>query len=329
MLVSNRNGMIKPSTEQERALELFLKQEGLRIDAYAGSGKTTTLRMLADSTSRRGLYLAFNRNIADAAKHSFPKQVSCSTSHSIAFRSVRKSFGYPEWKLIGALTPNTVVNAFRMPDVLTFRSGLALSKWSYCSALLESVKRFLQSDDPQLLIRHIPRYGCLEAMTDGSFEDFASQAIVHIQTIWEAMLHKTGGLPLGHDGYLRLWALFQPESNVDYILVDEAQDLNPVLLGVLRKMRCSVVYVGGSVSTNLRVAWRNKCNVPSGYATLRSTLTVVSFRISDRKCSLGHHSSAWRNLSRARRNGNGLSYRSAYPSGYPVARQCWGHRECD
>ncbi len=31
----------KPIKEQQRALELFLKDEGLRIDAYAGTGKTS------------------------------------------------------------------------------------------------------------------------------------------------------------------------------------------------------------------------------------------------------------------------------------------------
>jgi UDP-N-acetylmuramyl pentapeptide synthase len=39
--------MIRPSSEQQLAFELFLKEEGLRIDASAGSGKTTTLQMLA------------------------------------------------------------------------------------------------------------------------------------------------------------------------------------------------------------------------------------------------------------------------------------------
>lgn len=36
----------------------------------------------------------------------------------------------------------------------------------------------------------------------------------------------------------------QPKSQVDYIMVDEAQDLNPVILGVLRSMQCPVIYVG-------------------------------------------------------------------------------------
>jgi superfamily I DNA/RNA helicase len=121
-----------------------------------------------------------------------------------------------------------------MPERITFRSGLALPKWAYCSILLDSVKRFLQSDDSRPEPIHVHRYGCLEALGDDSFKDFTEQAIEHVQAIWESMLHKSTGLPLGHDGYLKLWALSTPRATVDYILVDEAQDLNPVLLGVLK-----------------------------------------------------------------------------------------------
>jgi hypothetical protein len=79
---------IHPSPDQQRARELFLKQEGLRIDAYAGVGKTTTLRLLASSTNGRGLYLAFNRSIAENARGKFPTHVACATSHSLALHSI-------------------------------------------------------------------------------------------------------------------------------------------------------------------------------------------------------------------------------------------------
>lgn len=233
-----------PSPEQERARELFLRFEGLRIDAYAGSGKTTTLRMLANATTRRGLYVAFNRSIAEEARQRFPSHVSCATAHSLAYRAVRRSIGYQEWKLTSSLTPNMVVGAFRMPEHIGFRSGLVLPKWSYCAALLDAVKRFLQSEDEIPSTRHIPRYGVLEALPDAQFEDFCLQAVEHVQAIWGAMQHRDHKLPLGYDGYLKLWSLSKPAAQVDYILVDEAQDLNPVLLSVLRQVRCPVVYVG-------------------------------------------------------------------------------------
>src|SRR3984893_838259 len=175
---------IHPSPEQQRARELFLKQDGLRIDAYAGAGKTTTLRLLASSTNGRGLYLAFNRSIAENARGKFPTQVACATSHSLAFRAIARSFGYPEWKLTGTLTPNTVVEAFRMPENLIFHSGLTLSKLSYCSVLLDAVKRFLLSNDEHPEQAHIPRYGCLESLDAEGFAQFTSQAISHVQALW-------------------------------------------------------------------------------------------------------------------------------------------------
>ena len=95
---------VKPIAEQEAARELFLRGEGLCIDVYAGTGKTTTLQLLANSSGQRGLYLAFNRSIAEDARSRFPDQVACATSHSIAFRGVRVRLGYPEWKFTGTLT---------------------------------------------------------------------------------------------------------------------------------------------------------------------------------------------------------------------------------
>jgi len=233
-----------PSPEQERARSFFRTGANLRIDAYAGAGKTSTLKLLTQDCSRRGLYMAFNRVIAEDAKRSFPASVSCATAHSLAFRAIARSLGYPDWKLTGALTPNTILDQFRMPPILEFRSGVTLTKWAYGSILLHTVRRFLQSEDDTVRSLHIPRYGLLEMLPDTVFEEFGTQAMEHANAIWNAMCHKSAGLPLGHDGYLKLWALSRPRASVDYILIDEAQDLNPVLLGVLRNQTCQIVYVG-------------------------------------------------------------------------------------
>ena len=91
----------QPVAEQQRAVNLFHVGGNLRIDAYAGTGKTTTLRLLAAKKPGRALYLAFNRSIAAEAQQRFPSYVKCATMHSVAFRGVRKSLQYPEWKLPG------------------------------------------------------------------------------------------------------------------------------------------------------------------------------------------------------------------------------------
>jgi hypothetical protein len=270
---------VKPIAEQESARELFLRGEGLRIDAYAGTGKTTTLQLLANSSGQRGLYLAFNRSIAEDARSRFPDQVACATSHSIAFRGVRVRLGYPEWKLTGTLTPGALITSFTMPETVTFQSGLSLPKRSYCSILLDAVKRFLQSDVVEPTREHFRRVGCLLALTDSQFADFTQQAIVHVHAVWNAMRHKDSGLPLGHDGYLKLWALSQPRANVDYIMVDEAQDLNPVILGVLRSMKCPIVYVGDPYQQIYE--WRGAVNAMDQVPSKHRVLLSQSFRFGE------------------------------------------------
>ena len=64
------------------------------------------------------------------------------------------------------------------------------------------------------------------------------------QILWRRMVDRADEIPLGHDGYLKLWALSQPTLKADYILLDEAQDTNAVVLDVLAGQQAQVVYVG-------------------------------------------------------------------------------------
>ncbi|MGI4826581.1 MAG: UvrD-helicase domain-containing protein, partial [Janthinobacterium lividum] len=243
-MLGSGGSIVQPVVEQQRAVDLFLAGGNLRIDAYAGTGKTTTLRLLAASKPGRAFYLAFNRAIAAEAQQRFPAYVKCATTHSVAFRGVRKALGYPEWKLTEPLTPNLILEAFRLPATISFHSGLVLEQRSYAAILRDGLNQFLQSSDEAPTAVHVPCYGVLETLTPEQFTNFAEQVSGHLGYLWAAMLDRSGGLPLGHDGYLKLWALSKPSAQADYIMVDEAQDLNPVLLDVLGRSRCQIVYVG-------------------------------------------------------------------------------------
>ena len=78
-----------PTDEQQQAIDAFLTKENMILEAGAGTGKTSTLKLLsAAMPKRRGLYLAFNKSGAEEAKASFPNNVTCSTVHSLAYRHV-------------------------------------------------------------------------------------------------------------------------------------------------------------------------------------------------------------------------------------------------
>jgi superfamily I DNA/RNA helicase len=120
------------------------------------------------------------------------------------------------------------------------------------------------------------RQGVLETLSNDVFSGFAQQATGHVEAIWEAMQYRDGGLPLSHDVYLKLWALSGPQAQADYILVDEAQDMNPVLLGVLRQLQCPVVYVGDPYQQIYQ--WRGAVNAMEAIASPHHVLLAQSFR---------------------------------------------------
>ena len=63
------------------------------VKAFAGSGKTTTLRALARSRpDKKFLYLAFNVTVRDDAQTSFSPNVSAKTIHQLAFASVGRRY---------------------------------------------------------------------------------------------------------------------------------------------------------------------------------------------------------------------------------------------
>ena len=87
---------LRPTEEQLKAVEAYRSGQDLKVVAVAGSGKTTTLRLMAEATpGKRGLYLAFNRSVQQEAARKFPRNVRPYTLHALAFRmAVARDEGY-------------------------------------------------------------------------------------------------------------------------------------------------------------------------------------------------------------------------------------------
>jgi hypothetical protein len=107
-----------------------------------------------------------------------------------------------------------------------------------------TLRRFYQSDDPEVLTRHVPRPA--KPLDFETMEEIRYHCALSAQIIWHYQAQAAHPLPLGHDGYVKLWANARPrlDRNYSFLMVDEAQDLNPVLIGVIRNQGCQVVAVG-------------------------------------------------------------------------------------
>jgi AAA domain len=84
----------KPTGEQVAACDVFASGDELALIAGAGTGKTTTLELMGQAarTGTCGIYMTFNRAAADDARARCPRDVKCSTAHSLAFRATGQEF---------------------------------------------------------------------------------------------------------------------------------------------------------------------------------------------------------------------------------------------
>ena len=198
------------------------------VEAGAGTGKTTTLRLLAEAMpERRGLYIAYNRSIAHEAAASFPQQVECRTAHSLA------------WSTYGAMFAERVTNgnrvkpwdAAKMLGIFSdFKIGpkVTLKPWQQWRLVKDTITRFCYSDSMTIEAWHVPRVdGCEDMLGLRKF------ILQHAVDAWNTDIIKPEGtLPFTHDFYLKMWAMSLPRLGYDYIMLDEAQDANPVIAQV-------------------------------------------------------------------------------------------------
>lgn len=225
----------RATEEQEAAVEAFLSRQHLALQAGAGTGKTTTLALLAKADRRRGHYLSFNKSIAADAAQKFPPSVACRTAHSLAYEAVGHRYEQrlraprkPAWRAGAALgiTPTMQV---RIGDRTVTNKGL-----SY--AVVRTVRRFCQSADTVLRPHHVPWLRGLAA--EDLHHQLARIVLPYAQKAWDDLQNPaSGAMRFEHDHYFKMWAMGRPLIRSDYLLLDEAQDTNPVLEEVFNAQR--------------------------------------------------------------------------------------------
>ncbi|HBT8980387.1 TPA: hypothetical protein MCM29_005126 [Klebsiella pneumoniae] len=84
-----------PTKEQKESLNVFEIEQILKISAKAGTGKTSTLKFIAESHPELTfLYVAFNKSMANDAAKKFPDNVHVMTIHSLAYRNIGKHYAH-------------------------------------------------------------------------------------------------------------------------------------------------------------------------------------------------------------------------------------------
>ncbi|WFD33120.1 DNA helicase [Malassezia sp. CBS 17886] len=231
--------------------------ELVRVQAYAGTGKTRSLMAYAHRRpQQRFLYITFNAATAAAARTQFPPNVDCRTMHSLALRHVVLR----DAQQLGSLRPRDVVTLLRgqLPAGRSLRAPPGrraahdrLAPTTVATYVLRTVDRFMQSGDAAFLsAAHVPR-------TMAQHTDLTPAAVTEAaRTLWELIRAGTTraarAVPCPHDAYVKMLQLCRPADTpplfreYDVVLLDEAQDLSACQTDLLLRARatCGVIVVG-------------------------------------------------------------------------------------
>jgi len=239
---------VTPTAEQQAIVEAYGASKNLVIEAGAGTGKTSTLRMTAAARpKRRATYIAYNRAIADDARRSFPPNVQCATAHSLAFRAVGRQFRH---RLNGPRMPARMTAKLLRVDPLRVSEDVVLTAQQVARLVTDTVARFCYSADPDPHGGHVP---ALPGANSPAARAVLRQALVPLaRKAWADLSHPNGELKFTHDCYLKLWQLSGPVLDADTVFLDEAQDANPLIADIVERQthaqrvlvgdRCQAIY---------------------------------------------------------------------------------------
>jgi superfamily I DNA/RNA helicase len=218
-------------------LSIIATTGNIKINAVAGSGKTSTIIAFAKSkpNSAKILYLAFNKSVKIDAEQKFSAQqiqhVTIETAHSLAFKHIIYGSNY---KI------NTI--DYKPYDVARILD-LAPNVENYILAnhVLKMVAFFCNSN-----VTKVQDINYLEMIEDGKAKIFVKKLYTQLELLTRQFLGKMNNalIEITHDFYLKKFQLANPQLPFDYILFDEGQDASPAMLAVFMQQQATKVIVG-------------------------------------------------------------------------------------
>jgi len=224
-----------PTKEQQAVVDAT--SGNLKMIAYAGTGKTATFVARALTHPERSLYLAFNKSVEQEAKQRFPAHVLAKTTHALAYAAIIGGSGK---YTLGRLSIFKTAKLYRLDFYMA-------------SLVHKTIDNFCNSAESEMAKEHVAPdvIGRYQFDTTEVVLDFAKK-------VWALVLDgKNPDFPMTHGGYLKLYQLSQPVLRYATIMLDEAQDTNPVTQDlVLRQVAHGArVFLAGDPYQQI-YAWR-------------------------------------------------------------------------
>ena len=219
------------TTEQKDIVESEAEQ--IIVNACAGSGKTTTLYNFAQARpEQRILYLAFNKSMQQEAEEKFKDlaKAEVRTVHSLAYGQVgykyknKLTYKYKTYQLaqdLGYDFSNSQQVDLMYEVNKLFKDYLRSAAFSIAD-YINNLKQELKN----------PK----------------SKVLDLLNKIFKLKKEPDNDVDITHNFYLKLFQLSQPklDQRYDLLLLDEAQDINEVIIDIFKRQTMKKVAVGDS-----------------------------------------------------------------------------------
>ena len=212
----------------------------ININAFAGTGKTTTLLNYAlKNPKQKFLYICYNKSIQLHAEKIFPSNVKVKTTHSFAYGYTGCHYRH---KLKAFITPQNIMDAFG-DNIKKVKNPLVFS-----NMIIKTLEEFCYSQELTISENHVPLDILGSTIPLNQLDKGINSIIKYSSAIFDRMINVADPMPITHDVYMKLFQLNinNFKINFDTIMLDEAQDANPVLLDVISKTDSKKIFVGDS-----------------------------------------------------------------------------------
>lgn len=264
----------KPTAQQAAVIDAFADGADLVIEAGAGAGKTSTLKMCANADKRRGVYIVFGKANAAEAKRKFPANVTPKTAHGFAFAAIGNRYAHRLFKA-------PYVPPQRSAEILGINESVSLARdlapippRAIARIASGTVANYAKSADPEVAAHHVPKTPGLDL--PAVHNALATVVVPYAAKAWGDLCSLDGKLRFTHDHYLKMWSLTAPQFEADYVLLDEAQDSDPVIAFIVNGQRNAQRILVGDENQAI-FGWRGAINAMDGFAGRRLPLSQ-SFR---------------------------------------------------
>ncbi len=284
---------ITPTQEQVDIINLVPKINRLKIEARAGSGKSSTLVLISEVNPVKSLYLTYNKAMGEEAKGKFPAWVDVRTTHSLAYREVGHNYQHKLTRPYGAYknvlgTGGEIARAFRLAPFMV-NSERVITSAAIGHAIKSTVNNFEFSGHKHLQDIHVSLAEAKPYLKLREFKvkEYKQRILKWAKKLWEKRIDIYDETLINHDSYLKMYQLSNPDlSGYEIIYADEFHDSNPCLLEIIKNQDTKIIVVGDFAQAIYQ--WRGSVNAMEvlDWETMQLT---KSFRFGQDIADLAHN----------------------------------------